>query len=435
MRALFLVHNLPDRGSYFRALEIARRLSRRGHFVQFAYVGNRRKYKPSYYREGDLSVERAAPAGDSPFAQPRSNVQRTDSGHGLIMAEMPYFTLFNDRQEGWSIFDNAVRVRDAVLEKWDLVYGFSHKPDCILPGIAAKARGAKFVLDWADLWGGSEGLYRQCVIPSNAFQSMPRPLRLARRLVFAMEEIWEPVVYGWADAVTLISEEFLQHKWGPHDLAHKSLVFHSGAPLEEIRPLDKTTARQSIGLDLPTGAVLLGYVANFHMDERLLMEAFAKVCRSRPDVYLLVVGADLEATTPEIHEITHDRIRHFGRQAFERIAQFLGASDILLLPLTDIALDRARYPHKLSDYVASGRPIVACEVGETGRILRRYGVGLLAEPNAESFAKAIIHQVGRPHEWRALGAATRDAAEQHFNWNQVCEKLFAFLSRHTGLEF
>src|SRR5207249_2172066 len=110
------------------------------------------------------------------------------------------------------------------------------------------------------------------------------------------------------------------------------------------------------------------YVANYHMDERLLLEAFAEVCSKRNEVYLLVAGADFEQSDPALHQRIKANIRHVGRLPFEKIGAFLCAADILLLPLRDIALDRARYPHKLSDYAAAGRPIVACDVGETGRI-------------------------------------------------------------------
>jgi glycosyltransferase involved in cell wall biosynthesis len=356
-----------------------------------------------------------------------------DYEHDLVMAEMPYFTLFNDRQEGWSIFDNSTRLRDVFSQKWDLVYGFSHKLDCVLPGLMAKARGAKFVLDWADWWGTSEGIFQKCVLPSNDFQSMPGPLRLGRRMCFAAEAMWEPWAYGAADAVTLISDEFLKHPRAPRDLAAKSLVMHSGAPLEAIRPMEKAAARQRIGVRVPEGSVVLGYVANYHMAERLLLEAFARVCRAMPNVHLVVVGADLECVTPEIHEATRERLHHFGRVPFERVGDFLGASDMLLLPLCDVALDRARYPHKLSDYVASGRPVVACDVGASGRLLREYGIGRLSAPDAESFSRVTSGLSAAPREWEEIGAETRAAAEEHFDWDRICDRLFAWWSDRLGV--
>jgi glycosyltransferase involved in cell wall biosynthesis len=199
--------------------------------------------------------------------------------------------------------------------------------------------------------------------------------------------------------------------------------------------MDKRAARAAINFQVPPASIVLGYVANFHMDERLLMEAFAQVCRTRDDVHLVVVGADLESTTPEIHALTHKRLHHFGRQPFERMGEFLGACDILLLPLSDITLDRARYPHKLSDYVAAGRPIVACNVGETGRILMRYMIGNLCRPDAKSFAAEILKLANHTHAWPKLGSDIRFAAEAHFNWDDICKRLFKFIEQQTGVHF
>lgn len=330
------------------------------------------------------------------------------------------------------MYDNGWRLRDALARKWDVVYGFSHKPCCVLPALAAKVRGARVVLDWADWWGGPEGLYQHCVIPSDGFQALPEPVRWARHGVFALESCWERHAYRIADLVTLISEEFYAYPGASGILKDKALVMHSGAPLEQIRPVDKVIARESLGLQLPPDAVLLGYVANFHMDEKLLMEAFAAACRQSPNVHLLLAGAPLEATTPDIHGATRGRVHHLGWQPFSRMQAFLGAADVLLLPLTDVALDRARYPHKLSDYVAAGRPIVACDVGETGRLLRRYGFGTLARPDAESFAETILSVAQNDSEWSRLGEETRRAAEMYFDWDGIVEGL-ADRMRQLGL--
>ncbi len=425
MRCLFLVHNHKNRGSFFRALELARRFAQRGHYVQFAYTSETRKYRPFYT---PVSLEETFIAPDF-GAHPASMRELPRPGAApFAWAEMPCFTFFNAHQEGWSLSDNGWRLRDALARKWDVVYAFSHKPDCVLPAVAAKARGARIIMDWADWWGGREGLYRHCVIPSEGFQALPETIRAARRAVFAAEEWWEPRVYRFADLVTLISEEYYLHPKAPKNLREKSIVMHSGAPLDQIVPVEKSAARAAFTLNFPPDAVILGYVANFHMDERLLMEAFAQLCRQRSDVHLLLAGAPLEATTPDQHAATVGRVHHVGWQPFSRMKDFLGAADILLLPLTDIALDRARYPHKLSDYVAAGRPIVACDVGETGRLLRRYNFGTLAVPTAEGFASAINQIASTPDQWETQGQIARQASEQHFNWDDIADFLLKKLS-------
>lgn len=410
MKALLLTHNLPERGSYFRAKEIALRLAARGHDVDFGFVSERKKYRPDIH-------EHSAPKGS------------------LRSIEFPYWTFLNDRQEGWSLFDNFWRAWISLRGRYDLVYAFSHKPNCTLPPLLARSKACRFVLDWSDWWSGPEGLYQACVLPSAAFRSLPLPMRLARRAVFALEQWWEPRVWRLADAVTLISSEFYRHPLvDRRELEGKSYVMHSGAPLEAIRPLDRIEARRACALDLPPDTAVFGYVANFHPDERLLLEAFARVVSRHPRVALLIVGSDLESLNPRWHQLVRERIIHVGRQPFEKISLFLGAADILLLPLSDVALNRARYPHKLSDYVAAGRPIVACDVGETGRLLRRYRIGWLTEPTAYAFASAMEAALALRDDWPSLGVQTRQAAERYFCWDRLCEGLFEFLSRQLRID-
>lgn len=411
MRALFLVHNLPERGSYFRARELAARVAARGHDVHLVMTSEHRMHRPT---------RRTSPTGLP--------------GVDITEVEAPNRTLFNDKQEGYGVPDNAYRLWLAARERWDLVYGFSHKPDCVLPGLAARARGARLVLDWSDWWGGPEGLYQSCVVGSEPFLAMPRPIRAWRRATFAVDAWMESHVYEWADAVTLISEEFIQHPGAPDDIAQKSLVLHSGSPLREIVPLHKGDARAALGLELPPDAVVFGYVANFHTDEPLLLEAFADVCGRCPEARLLVVGAGFDRMTPAIQEATRGRITHLGRRPFPQMATCLAAADVLLLPLGDVALNRARYPHKLSDYVAAGRPVIACDVGETGRLLRRYGFGKLCRPHPQDLAAAMMALVGERPRWDTVGAETRAAAETFFDWDLLAGRLFAFWEERLGLK-
>ncbi|MCX7018240.1 MAG: glycosyltransferase family 4 protein [bacterium] len=421
VKALFLVHNLPFRGSYFRALEIARRMALRGHYVEFVHISEHKKRRPSTY---SLSIEQGNSPGD---------ILKT----ALTVVESPNQTFFNDRQEGWGIFDNGFRIHHALRQRWDLVYGFSHKPDCVLPALAAKARGAKMILDWSDWWGGREGLYQMCVLSSDGFRSLPLPLRTVRRVVFAAEAVWEPHACRIADAVTLISGEFMSHPRAPASLARKAFVMHSGAPLDRIRPMPKDEARAALNFaahGIASDSIVLGYIANFHTDERLLLEAVASAISTGLDLHFIVAGADFERFAPALHDRLMGRAHHFGRIPFEHIGHFLGAADILLLPLSDVALNRARYPHKLSDYAAAGRPIIACDVGETGRLLRRYDFGLPVKADPPAFAGGIIQLAARRGEWEAIGARTRRTAEECFNWDKLCAGLFDFLRERLALK-
>lgn len=411
MRALFLVHNLPERGSYFRARELAVRLAARGHEVHLVMTSEHRLHR---------AVTHVVPTHLP--------------GVTLVESQSPNRTLFNDKQEGFGLPDNLWRLRHALASRWDLVYAFSHKPDCLLPGLAARSRGARLVVDWADWWGGAEGLYQSCVVNADFFMAMPRPIRAWRRATFAVDGWLEPRAVAAADAVTLISEEFFQHPLAPDTMAQKALVLHSGAPLDRIVPQPAEAARGALGLKFKDDDVVFGYVANFHTDEDLLLAAFARLVERCPRARLLVVGADFCRMSPAIHAAVSGRITHLGRKPFGEMSTCLAAADVLVLPLTNVALNRARYPHKLSDYVAAGRPLVACDVGETGRLLRRYGFGRLCAATPEAFADAMAHVAADPSRWPSLGAETRAAAEAYFDWDMLAGRLFNFWEERLALK-
>ena len=394
---------MPNRGSWFRALEIGRRMIRHGHRVTLMATSSQKLYRPEVRVEPD----------------------------GLEIMECGNWTLFNDHQEGWGLFDIASRLNRIPDLRPNLVYGFSHKPCCLLPALLARLLGARLVLDWSDWWGGPEGLYKSSVLSSFGFLSLALPVRLARRFVFELEGIWEARCLEVADRVTLISDEFYTHPQVPSDLYSKALTLYSGSDLNRIVRMEQAQARHALSEELhgiPSDAVILGYLANYNPDEALMLNAFAQICDQRDDVWLLAVGAGFDHTSPEIQERIKHRVRHVGFQPFERVGLFLGASDLLLLPLDNRKLNRARYPHKLSDYVAAGRPIVACDVGMAGQLIHTYNIGFLSSPNSEEFASAINTALSMDRvALDSLGAHVRRMAEEHWDWDVLCDRLFEFL--------
>ncbi|NLD61827.1 glycosyltransferase family 4 protein [Candidatus Sumerlaeota bacterium] len=401
MKIFVLVHNMPNHGSWFRALEIARRMAQRGHEVTMVGTSAEKYYRPRTRTTPD-------------------NVTIVECGN---------FAFFNDKQEGWGLFDIFTRLGLILKHRPDFVYAFSHKPCCVLPGLLAKLFGAKLAIDWSDWWGGHEGLFQSYVIPSFAFKSLPRIVRFLRRIVFAIDSYCEPRCLRFANYVTLISQAYYEHPGSPKNLRDKSIVFYSGSDLVGITPMEKSGARaqlRDVLSGIPQGAFILGYIANFNPDEALMLNAFAKVCAQRNDVWLLAVGAGFEQVTPTIHNAINHRICHVGYRPFEELPQLLGACDILLLPLDDRQLNRARYPHKMSDYVAAGRPIVTCDVGIAGTLMHQYDVKYVCEPNAKAFAETILRVLEHPAELEAVGAANRKTAEAYWDWDRLCDRLFEF---------
>ena len=93
-------------------------------------------------------------------------------------------------------------------------------------------------------------------------------------------------------------------------------------------------------------------------DADLLFETVGRLKAS--DARLVMVG-DPGCRVPEG---LRERVTVTGRLPFEAMLEFLSACDVLALPLSDTIANRARWPSKVNEFVAVGRPTVACDVGD-----------------------------------------------------------------------
>jgi glycosyltransferase involved in cell wall biosynthesis len=109
-----------------------------------------------------------------------------------------------------------------------------------------------------------------------------------------------------------------------------------------------------------------------------------------------------------------DRIVQTGWCSDERVQDHLAAADLCVLPLRDHAVNWARWPNKIGEYMAAGRPTVCTRVGDVADVVEREGIGRVCAPDARSLASAILEVLASPaaeemgRKARAL-AATRFA--------------------------
>jgi len=412
MRILITSHNLIERGNYFRALKIAGFLASRGHDVTFM-PSSYRWYKPKKYMVGAVQV-----------------------------IESPSWSFVIGIDDGWSPVGTVYRIWTSLRRKYDIVYGFSHKPVDFLPASFARTfRRSFYITDWCDWWGKG-GLFENI----KYFRRHDMRLSWIKKMILAaydrVEALFEEFVPRRADFITVICHALYKRA---HTIGVKEknlLLLVSGADTENIQPMNKTSARERIGLNKISDdwreMSLLGYTANYHLDEDFLLDAFSRVCRARPDVRMLVVGAEFRQSEEKMKNwglkifnaagsgclTPEHNIIHFGRRPFRDMGAFLGACDILLLPMTDNVYNRGRWPHKIGDYLAAGRPIIASDVGDTPLLLRGRDVGYIARPDAADFAEKTIQLLSEREKWETFGANARNLAETELNWERLGELLY-----------
>ena len=168
-------------------------------------------------------------------------------------------------------------------------------------------------------------------------------------------------------------------------------------------------------------------------DRRFLLRAMTHVWRHHPDARLIVLGTELAELAVLARFEGLDGIVGDGRivakgyvTRSELLAQYRQAA-ALLVPLHDDIVSRARFPSKIGEYLASGRPVVTTQIGEIGRFLRDGETAFVAEtPDVEEFAAKMVDALDDPASAARIGAAGRRVAEKHFQYDLHAERLHAF---------
>lgn len=150
----------------------------------------------------------------------------------------------------------------------------------------------------------------------------------------------------------------------------------------------------------------------------VLLRAFLRLRRRRPDLRLLVVG-----TTERLH--LPKGAENLGYVPASRLAELFAKSTLFVLPTLREAFGLA-----FLDAMACGLPCVGTRVGAVPEIVEEGKAGLLVPPGDDgALADAIDTLLDDPARSRAMGLAGREIVATKWRWSQVAERLEGLLLR------
>jgi glycosyltransferase involved in cell wall biosynthesis len=250
-----------------------------------------------------------------------------------------------------------------------------------------------------------------------------RPNRLVRAVLRPVETFFEERFRTWADGTTVINNLLRQRaiKLGvpPETILH----LPNGSDVDKLYPIPQTKARRALGW--PEDVPVIGYIgAIFQRDAVLMAQAFDQIRQVEPKARLLLIGYCNVAVEKLV--ATPDAVRRTGRIGYSEINRYLAACDVCWLPLRDSDANRGRYPLKINDYMAVGRPVVATAVGDVADLVRRGEFGLLASDRPDDLAHQVLTLLRDPALREEMGQRARRLAETEFSWDRIGGKLERF---------
>src|SRR3989339_338568 len=204
MRILFLNHNQEKFGTYYRCLFLGQELARLGHQVTMICASG---------KNFDFLI-RKKKINDNLTIITLPRIKYSQYFTGQMFIRLPLGIWF------------------ALFGRYDVFHAFTvAQPQIGIPAwVAKKIRRKKLIVDWDDLWGGGFADYH--VWPINKILSW-----------------FETTIPHCADRVTYVSE-FLGRRIQELGLKDIAVKVPNGSDPTKVVPLDKTSSRQELKLDL-----------------------------------------------------------------------------------------------------------------------------------------------------------------------------------------
>ena len=204
--------------------------------------------------------------------------------------------------------------------------------------------------------------------------------------------------------------------------AAKVIEVRNWSDISAVQPMTRPSEYRALWrIGTPHVALYSGNIAN-KQGVGVIVEA-AKRLRHRDDLTFVICGegANKAALVESAKDLPN--IRFHPLQPRERLGELLGLATIHLLPQLARAADLV-LPSKLTNMLASGRPVVATAAPGTGLAEELDGCGAITPPGDDAaFADAIVALMESPVRFEAASRAARDRAENIWSKDAILARL------------
>jgi len=170
---------------------------------------------------------------------------------------------------------------------------------------------------------------------------------------------------------------------------------------------------------------------NYTADALFIMEAFEMSSIKSHD--LIIIGRSNSSTISIIMDKA-DKLKIRNQLVLQtefiedtKLKSMIKGADALLLPLWDDDRSRARFPFKLGDYLLSGKPVVACGVGEINTYLEDSVSAYIAKADDSKYFGMKIKQAIENQNSSRIGMQGRKIAIENFNYRYQGKRLYDFI--------
>lgn len=249
---------------------------------------------------------------------------------------------------------------------------------------------------------------------------------------FYRDKIGEDYILRHGDKIIVISETMRQEfikRGAPEEKLH--LIY----PNTDLEQFDKSNIKNVEITGINDRDFIVMYTGNFMpwQGVGILLDAIPYVVNKISNVKFVIIGGKESEIKEKKEKIGkyRDKVIFLGRQPYELMPSFMAKADVLVIPRPESQVNWTT-PHKMGEYLAMGKAVVATDVGDHRRILGDNNCGIVTEPNAKGFAEGLIEVLKDEELRRIQGDNARNVAYKLFNWDRAIEKTMNIYKSLTG---
>ena len=197
--------------------------------------------------------------------------------------------------------------------------------------------------------------------------------------------------------------------------AQRTVAILNGCDTSVFHPRDRREARSRLGIPLEQNAIVYVGRLDIRKGLRELVEASAQVREAQ--VYLVGDGPD-KPVLLQLIEQHNTPVRFVPAVQTDGVAEWMGAADLVTLPSY-----KEGCPNVVIEALASGRPVVATDVGGIPELMDDASGRLVPPQDIQALADALQEVLAR--EWNANELASRHTR----SWRDVADDLEQVLLR------
>ncbi|WP_424002660.1 glycosyltransferase family 4 protein [Haloarcula salina] len=171
-----------------------------------------------------------------------------------------------------------------------------------------------------------------------------------------------------------------------------------------------------------------------------LLEAFALVRQSQPDVELLFIGDSVDDTANRLRSRAaelgvRDAVEFAGRVDYAKVHESLGRGDVAAAPYQPVPMNRiVRWnARKIPDYMNAALPVVVPDFGGFPEIVETTECGVTVDTtDIEELRDALGALLDDADQARHLGTNGRRAVAERYNWENEQSKVVDVIETALG---